>query len=144
MGVWPYHAPMTLSTDELVAQGTVVAHRDGGLVFRPDGGNYQLHLQMDAPPPVGAFVRGRILTQGRKVLTLSAGGGFIVPIFGTPKVVQGRVAASEPAKLIIQCGCPFIVELPTQPSAFDLANGPVAVGKMVHVTLWPGARFELV
>jgi hypothetical protein len=37
-----------------------------------------------------------------------------------------------------------VIDLPTAESAIDLPRGPIAIGKMVNVTLLPGAWIEFV
>jgi hypothetical protein len=45
--------------------------------------------------------------------------------------------------MVVQAGAPVIVDLPSADSAYDLNNGPVAVGALVNCTILPGASFSL-
>ena len=126
------------------ALGKVIEVRDGQVVFAPVGTNYELHLV--APNyggPTGTPVRGIVRVTARKLWTVPSGGNFINPIFGTPRTIQGLVRALDPRQLVVQAGCPIRVDLPDSDIVYDLANGPIRVGRIVNVTALPGATFEL-
>ena len=123
--------------------GTVRSASEGRLVLEVQNTNYELHLECQAKLAVGQRVQGMVVVRGRKIWTVAAGGSFITPLAGTPKVVQGRVKLVEGKKLIVQAGATVCVELPEQSSAFDLKNGELRPGVMVNVTTAAGARFEL-
>lgn len=123
--------------------GTVRSASEGRLVLGVEGTNYELHLECQAKLAVGRRVQGMVVVRGRKIWTVAAGGSFITPLAGTPKVVQGRVKSVEGKKLIVQAGATVCVELPEQSSAFDLKNGELRPGVMVNVTTVAGARFEV-
>jgi hypothetical protein len=130
---------------EFPARGKITAVNGNVVTFAPVGTNYQLQLQMESPY-TGALnvpVEGEILVEARKVWTVPSGGNFIVPIFGPPKIVQGRVRQLSEERLTVHAGTSFVVGLPESDTAFDLSSGPVTVGRMVNVTLLPGARFTL-
>lgn len=118
---------------------------DGRIVLNPEGTSYELHLRLEGASAAvaGAMVGGTIRVKGRKVWTVSGGGSFVTPITGEPRVIQGRVIAAEAARLVVQAGTKVIVELPAEPTAYDLVNGPVGVGSLVNITLFPGASFQL-
>ena len=132
------------SMNDFPARGKVSAVKDGGIVFLPADSNYELHL--DVPGgyrgPVGQSVEGFIRVQARKVWTVPSGGNFIVPIFGPPRIVQGRVRHIEPGQLVVHATVPFIFTLPQNESALDLPEGPIGLNIMVNVTVLPGASFE--
>ena len=128
------------------AKGKITGVRDGQAVFHPAGTNYELHLNLvDGQPltesdrPVEVTIRVR----ARKVWTVPSGGNFIAPIFGPPKIIQGRVKWLDERTLVVHAGTNFVVEMPGSDQALDLANGPIAVGTMVNVTVMPGATLEL-
>jgi hypothetical protein len=126
-----------------VARGRVSGKRDNLVVFAPHGTNYELHLVApDYSGPVERLGKGVVRVTARKVWTVPSGGNFIAPIFGPPRIVQGRVRALDERTLVVQAGTPVVVELPEDPSGIDLANGPIVVGALVNVTALPGARFE--
>ena len=80
----------------------------------------------------------------RKVMTVPSGGNFVVPIFGPPRIVQGRVRYLSADVLVVHAGTNFVVQLPVSDSAFDLSSGPIAMGSMVNATVLPGATLEVV
>lgn len=127
-----------------VVKGKVLKVTETGVVFNPSNTTYELHLAGKYQGELNVLVRVRILAQGRKVLTVPAGGNFLTPIMGTPKVAQGRVVAIEGNVVTLQAGVPVTVTLPGEEHAVDLNDGPVTVGKMANITLLPGARFEVV
>ncbi len=129
---------------EYPVQGVVRSVGNGTIAINPAGTNYELHLRLQGVSAVaaGATVRGIIQVKGRKVWTVSSGGNFVTPITGEPRVIQGRVMQADAARLVVQAGMSVIVELPQEPTAYDLVNGPVAVGTLVNITLLPGATFE--
>ncbi|WP_428936955.1 hypothetical protein [Fontivita pretiosa] len=130
------------------ARGIISEVRDSIVVFEPSGTNYRLHLKVADNPgrrPVASErpVRGIIRVQARKLWTVPSGGNFIVPIFGPPRTIQGRVKAVEQGTLVVHAGTTFVVEMPKEDWAIDLTHGPIQVGAIVNVAALPGATFEL-
>ena len=74
---------------------------------------------------------------------MPSGGNFVAPITGQPRTIQGRVRAIEPGRIVVHAGTNFDVAIPDSDAVCDLANGPIAVGRMVNVTALPGATFEV-
>jgi hypothetical protein len=87
-------------------------------------------------------VEGQVRVSARKVYTVPSGGNFISPIFGPPRIVQGRVRYLDEKEMVVQAGTSVIVELPADEHAYDLVNGDLTVGSLVNVVVLPGARFE--
>ena len=79
----------------------------------------------------------------RKIYTVPSGGNFISPIFGPPRIIQGRVRYLDETEMVVQAGVPVIVELPKDENAYDLVRGDLTVSSLVNVVVLPGARFEL-
>lgn len=129
----------------LAATGKVLRVLNGMVVFNPAGTNYELHLatpKYDGPltRPVKCIIR----VAARKVYTVPSGGNFITPLFGPPRMVQGRVKAADDRSLVVHAACPIHVTLPPDEDAIDLDEGPIAVGRMVNVVCEPGAKVEFV
>ncbi len=128
------------------AKGRITAVTDDSVVFIPDGATYELHLatanRYDGP--IGQPVAARITVQARKLWTVPSGGNFLVPIFGPPRIVQGRVRRIDDRSMIVHAVIPLVVELPADDSAIDLTRGPVTVNSLVNVTCFPGAALELI
>jgi hypothetical protein len=133
-----------LGDAKLAAAGKVTAAGEGKVVFAPAGTNYELHLLCPGyAGPIGKPVRGTIRVTARKLWTVPSGGNWIQPIFGSPRIIQGRVRALESTHLVVQGGTTIRVDLPDDDIVYDLANGPISIGVMVNVTALPGATFEL-
>jgi len=135
----------TTAATTLAATGKVIRTLDGMVVFNPAGTNYEWHLA--APKfdgPLNRLVKCVIRVKARKVYTVPSGGNFITPLFGPPRMVQGRVLSGDERSLVVHAGCPIHVQLPPDPAAIDLDEGPIAVGGIVNVVCEPGARAEFV
>ena len=127
------------------ARGKITSTAGGVVKFAPSDTNYVLHLSApEVAVPLNTLIEGLIRVTARKVYTVPSGGNFIVPIFGPPKTIQGRVRALNGRSMVVQAGTPVHVELPAEASAVEMANGPISVGSLVNVVAFPGATFELV
>jgi hypothetical protein len=133
------------SPSDFPTRGKVTAVQDGQLTFVPRDTTYELFLKTAKPytGPVNAPVDALIRLSARKVYTVPSGGNFITPIFGPPKIVQGRVRYLDDRYVVVQAGAKVIVELPGGDSAIDLEDGYITLNKMVNVVAFPGATFEL-
>lgn len=134
------------SLSDFTARGKVTSMRDGSIMFQPAGTNYELQLapaggKYDGPmnTQIDCVIRGSV----RKLWTVPSGGNFVSPIFGTPRIVQGRVRHVEERAIVVQAGAPFLLELPAANSALDMNSGPIGVGSLVNAVVLPGATFEL-
>jgi len=128
----------------IYASGKVTAVKDGKIIFAPTGTNYELELACPRyAGPVGKPVKGIVRVQARKVWTVPSGGNFITPLFGPPKIIQGRVRSLDARRLVVQAGTPITVELPDDDTVYDMANGAIAENVMVNVTAFAGGEFEL-
>jgi hypothetical protein len=127
------------------ARGRITAVTDSKVIFQATGTNYELHLQVpgDFAGQVGPLVDGLIRVNARKVYSVPSGGNFLTPIFGPPKIIQGRVKYADDKQLVVQAGVPIVVDLPASESAIDLHSGGIAVGTLVNVVALPGATFEM-
>src|SRR4051794_34736980 len=130
---------------DYAAVGTIKSIDQDGLIFCPLNTSYELRLLISGKceGPIGARVEGFIRVSARKIYTVPSGGNFISPIFGPPRIIQGRVRYLDDIEMIVQAGTPVIVELPKGESAFDLASGDLTLASLVNVVALPGARFEL-
>ena len=129
-----------------LARGKVTSAKDSSIVFEPLNTNYQLHLQVSKPytGPIGQLIDARIRAKAKKVYTVPSGGGFISPLFGPPKTVQGRALHVEDKVIVLRAGVPISIELPQSDDAVDLSEGVLSVGSIVNAITLPGATFELV
>ena len=119
---------------------------DSIVIFQPCDTNYQMHLQTSRPytGPIGQLIDARLRAKAGKIYTVPSGGGFISPIFGSPRTLQGRALHVDDRQIIIRAGVAISVELPQPETAIDLSAGPIAVGSMINVAALPGTTFELV
>jgi len=132
------------TADSHAATGKITAVKEGQVVFCPANTSYELYLKGPSyAGPVKKPVKGTIRVTARKVWTVPSGGNFIAPIFGPPRIIQGRVRAISARQIIVQAGTFIVVELPNDDIVYDLASGPISVGKLVNVTALPGASFEI-
>jgi hypothetical protein len=128
----------------LAAAGKVTAVKGGEVVFNPANTSYELYLKSPSyAGPLHKPVKGTVRVTARKVWTVPSGGNFIAPIFGTPRIIQGRVRAMTARQIVVQAGTFVLVDLPDDDIVYDLATGPIAVGTLVNVTALPGASFDL-
>lgn len=133
---------MTTAT-EMLTTGKVTAVKEDSVVFTPAGSNYELHLV--CPGYARSFnkpISGIIRVKARKIYTVPSGGLFITPIFGPPKIIQGRIRALDQKSMVLHAGGNISVEFPDNDDAFDLVNGPLTPGRLANVVAWPGATFE--
>src|SRR5688500_13627305 len=132
------------STAGLAAQGKVKAVNGDLVTFAPSNTNYELHLVSPGyAGPLNTLVRGVVRAVARKAYTVPSGGNFISPIYGSPRIIQGRVRAIDGNTIVVQAGVPVYVTMPADASAVEMANGPIAVGSLTNVVALPGATFEL-
>jgi hypothetical protein len=130
-------------------KGRITEVRGDAVVFQPTGTVYELLLQLsDASKydgPIDTPISGVVRLSARKVYSVHSGGNFIEPIFGRPRIVQGRVRhiAETGRNLIVQAGIAISVDLPEASSAIDLPSGAIRVGHLVNVTVLPGASIQL-
>ena len=128
------------------AKGRVTSVKGNTVTFVPAGTNYELYLEADGGAwvgPVNVPVEAAIRLRARKVMTVPSGGNFISPIFGPPRIVQGKVRYLSANVLVIHAGTNLIVELPASDSAFDLASGAIGMGSMVNATILPGGTIAM-
>ena len=131
---------------DFVARGKILRIESNIVVFNPSGTTYELHLVNQSgpvPSPSPNSIGCHIRATGRKIWTVPSGGNFVVPIFGPPKIVQGRVRYLDESQMVVHAAVPVIVSLPGEDSAYDLINGPLTLSTLVNATLLPGATFEL-
>jgi len=134
------------SPTDFPARGKVLEISGQSVVFHPTGTTYRIHLGVAARAslttevPVDAVIR----LSARKLWTVPSGGLFVAPIFGPPRIVQGRVRYLDERQVVLNAGVNVVVELPNSDAAYDLARGPIEVGALVNASVLPGATFELV
>ena len=136
---------MALVSDFAV-RGKVSEVKDAAVVFVPADTNYALHLQTASPytGPLQQTISATIRAKAKKVYTVPSGGGFLSPLLGPPRTIQGRALHVENGWVVIRAGVSVVVELPTADDALDLQEGPIAVGSIINVVAEPGATMAVV
>lgn len=133
------------SPTDFPTSGKILSVKDGSVVFAPRGTTYEMLLKADGEiPSINFPVESLIRVNARKVWTVPSGGNFLVPIMGSPRIIQGRVRYLDEKQLVVQAGANVIVSLPANDNAIDLPIGAISVGVMVNVTAFPGATIEFV
>lgn len=127
------------------AIGRVLSADADSLIFQPQNSNYELKLAtaIKYDGPINQRIECLIHVTARKIYTVPSGGNFISPIFGPPRIVQGRIRLLDEVLMVVQASVPIVVELPSGDSAYDMGNGMLMVGGLANVVALPGARFEL-
>ena len=126
------------------ARGKVTSVETGKVVFNPINTKYEMHLETTQTytGPLNELISATIRAKARKIYTVPSGGGFISPIFGPPRTIQGRALHVQDGMVVIKAGAPIVVEMPKEDSGIDLSEGPISVGSMVNAVAMPGAKFE--
>lgn len=113
---------------------------DGVGVFTVPGTQYQLSLDVtdDLSASIGQRVRGRVHGRALRMHRASAGGNFIEPLEGRPRIVQGTVLAVDPSsqEVILDLVVPVRVAM-----VEDQPASGFATGEMVNFYMEPGTRF---
>jgi hypothetical protein len=128
------------------ARGKILRVEGDVVVFNPAATTYELRLTNrggEVPAASNTTISCYLRATARKIWTMASGGNFVTPIFGPPKVIQGRVRYLEEGLAVVHAGCPFLLTLPAEGRDYDLINGPVVPTVMINATLLSGATFEL-
>ena len=134
------------SVSDFPARGKLIAMQDRAVVFAPANTNYEIRLDAEGSlegAKIGVSTEALLRISAKKVWTVPSGGNFISPIFGPPRVVQGRVRYLDEHQMVVQAGVPIIVDLPADPAIYDLVRGALAVGGLVNVAAQPGGTLQL-
>src|SRR5688500_5732168 len=108
------------SVSEFVAAGRVIGVEDNAVVFQPLNTTYEWKLVTAGryDGPVNERIECRLTVKARKLYTVPSGGNFVQPIFGPPRIVQGRVKHLEERLMVVHAAAPFVVELPKDEDAY--------------------------
>lgn len=124
-----------------IARATVESFDGRTIALSFHGTNYQLHLTaagLSGALTAGRRARGRIEASALRMHRATAGGRFIEPVYGHPRIVQGAVVEVDEAgnRLLLDVGVPMWVRPP--------ANQPAATfkpGEMLNFLVQSGATF---
>ena len=131
---------------EGIARGVLDEVDDQHLVLAVSGTEYRLRLAIAADEGelashVGKRIKGRIHATALRMHAAQAGGRFIEPVWGAPRIVSGAVLSGDEAKnrLLIDVSVPMWVTMADGQQAKDFGEG-----QMVNFYVTSGTRFELV
>ena len=129
-----------------IARGVLEELSDEHLVFAVPGTEYRLRLAIAADgskmaSQVGKRIKGRIHATALRMHTAQAGGRFVEPVWGAPRIVSGTVRTVDEAKnrLLVDVAVPMWVTMADGQHAPDFAEG-----RMVNFYVTSGTSFELV
>jgi hypothetical protein len=114
---------------------------DAGLgTFAVPGTGYRLtlHVPEGFDAPIGRRIRGHVRGRALRMHRTGAGGNFIEPLDGRPRIVQGTVLAVDPDanEVLLDLVVPIRLEMFEGQSASEFATG-----EMVNFYMHPGATF---
>lgn len=114
---------------------------DGIAEFTVPGTQYRLDLAVDAglEDRTGRRIRGRVRGRALRMHRASAGGNFIEPLQGHPRIVQGVVLAIDPAanEVVLDLVVPVRISMHEDQDA-----GSFSTGDVVNFYMESGTRFE--
>ena len=132
--------PTTTDAIDDLARATLLSSSDGRIELGVPGTDYRLSLIPAAPiaAQVGKRVRGRIEGRALRLHIAAAGGRFIEPLAGAPRIVQGTVAAVDAAgrRLLLDVCVPIWITLDG-----DRSTDAFTIGTLVNFYMESGARF---
>jgi hypothetical protein len=119
----------TISADPAVCRARLEESGPEGFVISVPGTEYVLRLHLKGATSVapGKRISGVITGSAQKVHRASAGGEFIEPVEGHPRIVQGRVRESDPTgnRLLLQAVVPMWISLSADQSARSFLPGDI-------------------
>lgn len=136
---------MSTTTDAVddLARATLLSSSDGRIELAVPGTDYRLSLipataNSAAIAAIGKRVRGRIEGRALRLHIAAAGGRFIEPLVGAPRIVQGTVMAVDAAgrRLLLDVCVPIWITLDG-----DRSTDAFTIGTLVNFYMESGARF---
>ncbi len=127
-----------------IARGVLEELGDEHLVLAVPGTEYRLRLAAVADRStlashLGKRIKGRIHATALRMHTAQAGGRFIEPVWGAPRIVSGAVLTVDEAKdrLLVDVAVPMWVTVADGQHATDFGEG-----QMVNFYVTSGTSFE--
>ncbi len=119
---------------------------DEQIVFAVPGTEYRLSLAFEdggntLTSQLGKRIKGRIHATALRMHVAQAGGRFVEPMWGAPRIVSGVVRTVDEAKnrLLVDVAVPMWVTMAHGQQATDFGEG-----QMVNFYVTSGTSFELV
>ncbi|MHC4414516.1 MAG: hypothetical protein ACYS0G_04450 [Planctomycetota bacterium] len=128
---------------QALARGVLTSLTDSVLVLAVPGTEYRLQLVPTVPAgeistPVGKRVKGTIRATALRMHAAQAGGRFIEPVWGAPRIVAGRAVAvdAENKRVLVDASVPMWV---SPPDGQDFSV--IREGGLVNFHVESGATF---
>lgn len=119
-----------MATDTDVVSGRLEAVGDGFIELSIPGTSYRLRLAVSdaVAAPIGQRMRGTIHAKALRMHKATAGGLFIEPIAGSPRIIQGRVQRIDEAgnRVLMHFGVPMWIDVPSPQKASSFTPGDLA------------------
>jgi hypothetical protein len=128
------------TTDSDLVRGTLESANGSEIVITLPGTDYRLRFTQGGPTAVhpGKRVKGVVRVKALRMHRAEAGGAFIEPINGQPRIVQGVVRGIDPASNHLLCE----VVVPMWVEPFDGQQAAeFATGDLVNFYVQSGATF---
>ena len=129
-----------------IARGVLDELGGEHLVLAVPGTEYRLRLAIAADGSkmashVGKRIKGRIHATALRMHAAQAGGRFVEPVWGAPRIVSGGVLTVDEAKnrLLVDVAVPMWVTMADGQQATDFTEG-----QMVNFYVTSSTSFELV
>ncbi len=129
-----------------ITRGVLQELGDEHLVLAVPGTEYRLRLATAADGSkmashLGKRIKGRIHATALRMHKAQAGGRFVEPVWGAPRIVSGAVLTvdEEKNRLLVDVSVPMWVTVEDGQHATDFAEG-----QMVNFYVTSGTSFELV
>jgi hypothetical protein len=117
-------------TEPDVCRAILEAKSDEEIVLSLPGTSYRLHLKPTVPAAsiateIGKRIRGVVRGKAQRMHAAAAGGRFIEPVYGHPRIVQGTVLATDAAanRVLIEMVIPAWLEVADGQKASEFAPG---------------------
>lgn len=133
---------MQTSIPSDTACGILTRQGQGTIDLQVPGTAYALTLACAAVPAgaqVGRRLRGTVRATALKLHHADAGGVFVEPVAGAPRIVQGRVLATDlrTNRILADVVLPMWIDLPDSQAASDFQTG-----QLVNSHLASGTAFH--
>ena len=125
-----------------IARGRLISHDGQTLVFEPAHSSYRLHLAAAGPieADVGQRISGIIEGKALRLFVSQAGGTFIEPLWGAPRIANGRIGVVDHAgnRLLVSTAAPIWVHIGDSGQSAT----QFAIGQVVNFYLQSGTQFR--
>ncbi|HWB21105.1 MAG TPA: hypothetical protein VG711_12445 [Phycisphaerales bacterium] len=126
------------------ARGIIKDVRGNMVILEVPGTSYEVHLLIDPSSHAselsarkGKRMTGEMNAHGLKIEESHAGGKFIEPLQGAPRIVAGSVIAKDDRRLCVDVSVPMWISLESHQN-----SGEFEVGQMVNCYVKSGTSIQ--